>query len=168
MNQRLALKQEIKELGIKIGLLIIVFSVLFGFCFGFIANPDDSMSPAYCEGDLVLYYRLDRTYVSNDTVVMKYKDRTIVRRVVAVEGDTVDINEDGQLMVNGFVQQESHVFTKTYPYKEGIEFPVTLKKDEVFLMADNRDNAQDGRIFGPVKRSDIKGSVMLVCRRRNL
>ncbi|MDY4796177.1 MAG: S26 family signal peptidase, partial [Floccifex porci] len=70
--------------------------------------------------------------------------------------------------VNGFVQQESHVFTKTYPYKEGIEFPVTLKKDEMFLMADNRDNAQDGRIFGPVKRSDIKGSVMLICRRRNL
>ena len=168
MNQSNALKQEIKDFTIKLGLLAIVFTVLFGFCFGFMANPDDSMSPAYEEGDLVFYYRIDRSYVSNDTVVLKYNDRTVVRRVVAVEGDTVDINEDGQLMVNGFVQQESHVYTKTYPYKEGISFPVTLEKDEVFLLADNRENAQDSRIYGPVKKSEIKGSVMLVCRRRNL
>ncbi|MGN1276759.1 MAG: signal peptidase I [Floccifex sp.] len=168
MNQSQALKQEIKDFVLKIGLLAIVFTVLFGFCFGFMANPDDSMSPAYCEGDLVLYYRLDRNYTANDSVVLKYNDRTIVRRVIAVEGDTVDINEDGNVLVNGFVQQESHVFTKTFPYKEGITFPVTLQEGEVFLLADNRDNAQDSRIFGPVKKSDIKGSVMLVCRRRNL
>ncbi|MGM9948266.1 signal peptidase I [Floccifex sp.] len=168
MNQSQALKQEIKDFVLKIGLLAIVFTVLFGFCFGFMANPDDSMSPAYCEGDLVFYYRLDRNYTANDTVVLKYNDRTIVRRVIAVEGDTVDINEDGNVLVNGFVQQESHVFTKTFPYKEGITFPVTLQEGEVFLLADNRDNAQDSRIFGPVKKSEIKGSVILVCRRRNL
>ncbi|MDD7282243.1 MAG: signal peptidase I [Erysipelotrichaceae bacterium] len=168
MNQSQALKQDIKDLLLKLGMLTVIFIVLFGFCFGFMANPDDSMSPAFCEGDLVAYYKMNQKYIMGDTVVIEYKDRTIVRRVVAVEGDTVDINEDGQLLVNGFVQQESHVYKETYPYKEGITFPVKLKEGEVFLLADNRENSQDSRVFGPVKKSDIKGSVLLVCRRRNL
>ena len=89
----------------------------------------------------------------------------MVRRVVAVEGDTVDITEDG-LEVNGYLQQENLIYEKTRRYEEGIDFPVTLKANEVFVLGDARENATDSRVYGVVNIEETKGKVMLIIRKR--
>ena len=50
------------------------------------------MKPAIKDSDLVLYYRLDKNFVSGDVVVFKKNNRIMMSRVVAVAGDQVDIH----------------------------------------------------------------------------
>ena len=54
------------------------------------------------------------------------------------------------------------------PYQEGITFPVTLQEGQVFVLADDRRQAEDSRIYGPVNRSAVLGKVIGLIRRRNL
>ena len=56
------------------------------------------MKPAIKDSDLVLYYRLDKNFVSGDVVVFKKNDRIMMSRVVAVAGDQVDITKNGLLI----------------------------------------------------------------------
>lgn len=123
------------------------------------------MSPAINDGDLVFYYRLDKNCVANDTVIVEYEGQKQVRRVVAIEGDTVDITEDG-LEINGALQQEKRIYYETLCYMEGITFPVTLESGQVFVLGDYRVEAVDSRMYGPVETDDILGKVMTVIRRR--
>lgn len=69
-------------------------------------------------------------------------------------------------MINGYWQQETGIYTETLPYTEGISFPVTLGEDEYFVLGDSRSNAEDSRIYGPVKKEEIKGAVITLLRHR--
>lgn len=159
--------QDILLLLLKVGILAAVFAVLFLFVFGIARCGDPSMSPAVKDGDLVLYYRLDKDYVQNDVVVYKRNGNTEIRRIAAVAGDTVDISEEG-LIINGSLQQESGIYEDTQRYEEGIEFPVTLQEGEIFLLGDAREHSTDSRIYGPVKASDTEGTVITIVRRRGI
>lgn len=100
-------------------------------------------------------------------VVMEDRGRLTVRRVAAVEGDTVDITEKG-LMINGSLMQEPNIYEETKSYKEGIRFPITLQKGEVFLLGDAREHVRDSRIYGAVSVKSTLGKVMVILRRRGI
>lgn len=151
----------------KIALLSIFLLLVFTFLYGFYKSPDASMVPGIKEGDLMVFYRLDKNYLSSDLVLVEYEGQKQVRRVVAVSGDTVDITEEG-LMINGALQQEPGIYTETLPYREGITFPVTIEEGQVFLLGDNRESAADSRLYGSVEIKDTLGKVILILRRRNL
>lgn len=132
------------------------------------------MNPSLKSGDLLLYYRLDHDYTSGDVVAVEYEENIQLRRVVAVEGDTVNITERG-LEINGKLQQEQSISgnvgsvdAETLLYEGGIDFPLTLGQDEVFLLGDNRAESLDSRMYGPVKENIIVGKTVLVARTRNM
>ena len=161
------LLRDLLLLGFKILMLGVIFGIIFLVIFGIARSADVSMSPAVKDGDLVLYYRLDKDYRQGDVVVLDVNGETQIRRVVAVAGDTVDVTEEG-LVVNGALQQESGIYEETHRYEEGIAFPVTLKEGEVFLLGDGRGHSTDSRIYGPVNSRDIKGKAITVIRRRGI
>lgn len=165
--ERTTLFQEIMYLLIKLAMILVVLAAVFTFLFGALRYNNDNMASAFREGDLVLFYRLDKRYAASESLVMKYEGEWMVQRVVAVAGDTVDITEEG-LLVNDAIQQESHVYTETERYESDVEFPLTVKEGEVFVLSDNRENATDGRVFGPVRIKDTYGKVTAIFRRRNL
>ena len=125
------------------------------------------MNPSIKDGDIVVYYRLDKNYVAGDAIVAKIDGKMAVFRVVAEESDRVDITEDG-LLINGAIQQEFDIYEETFRYEEGINFPITIKPGEVFLLGDARESATDSRIFGPVEIDDTYGKVMMLIRRRGI
>lgn len=162
-----SIKKEIIRLVSKLLIVVFVFVLLFTFVFGVLRTSNNTMSPAIKNGDVVLYYRLDKNYVANDVVIIEYEGETQLRRVVAVAGDSVDITEEG-LIINGSPQYEPSITTETLPYVDGIEFPITLKEDEVFLLADDREDSQDSRVYGPVNVGSIQGKAISIFRRRGI
>lgn len=146
---------------------VVFIAITMLFIFGISRCDDNMMSPAFKDGDIVVYYRLDKEYSQSDAVVLEKNGEIQVRRIIAKGGDKVDITENG-LMINGYMQQEKEIFRDTLPYKEGITFPITLKKGEYFVLGDNRSIAKDSRIYGVVKEKEIKGSVISLIRRRGL
>lgn len=157
---------DLMVLLVKIAFISIFLILLFTFMFGIHQAPDNTMKPAVKEGDLVIYYRLQKDYVKNDLITVEYNGYIEVRRVVAVAGDTVDINENG-LMINGYHQVEEDIYTNTLPYKEGITFPVTVPENSVFVLADDRNSPEDSRIYGPVQLNATHGRVITTIRRRS-
>lgn len=165
-EKNIPLWKDILYLVGKIAGILLCFVLLSLFVFGIYRNRDADMYPAVKDGDLVIYYRLDKNYIASDCIVLTYDGRPQVRRVVAVEGDTVDITEQG-LVINGLVQWENYVYEETQRYAEGVDFPITLQAGEVFVLGDARAGATDSRIYGAVNAADTKGKVMLFLRRRD-
>ena len=159
--------EEIRTLILKILYVLIAFFIVFTFIFGLHRNLSAGMQPSLRDGDLLFYYRLDRDFRANNVVVFEYKDEMIASRVIAVEGDTVDITDNG-LEINGHLIYEPEIYSRTTQFKDGPTFPLTVEPGTVFVLGDNREHANDSRIIGLVKNKDIKGKVMGVIRRRNL
>ena len=173
-NSQLSTKQKPtsvwRELGgllVKIAIIAGIALVVMSFVYGLHYNLDASMDPAIKDGDLILYYRLSKDYTAGDILLLSYDGEKQVRRVVAVAGDTVDITEDS-LLINGALQQEREIYRKTERYAEGIDLPVTLAANEVFVLGDAREGVTDSRIYGPVNADDTQGTVIAILRRRNL
>lgn len=160
-----SVKDDLLFLALKILIFLGLAAVTFLFIFGICRIDDHAMSPAFKDGDLAVYYRLQKNIFPSDTVVIEKDGEIQVRRVIATEGDQVDLTKDG-LKINGYLQQEHDIYKETLPYREGIEFPITVGKDEYFVLGDNRVNAKDSRIYGTVKKEEIKGTVITLLRRR--
>lgn len=114
---------------------------------------------------MVVYYRLDKRYSIGDLLVYSYKGKERVARVIATEGSTIDINENG-LIINGSPQQEQDIYKETLLYKEGATFPMKVPAGQLFVLGDNRTTAVDSRAFGTIPIQDTQGKVVTVIRRR--
>ena len=171
---------------------ILVIYVLFFHLVGVTVMPNGDMYPRVDAGDLILYYRLDKDVKAQDIIVLKkdmeavMETKTIsgygnkpssakaegtqmfICRVVAVAGDTVEVTEDGNLLINRSAMVESNIFYRTYPYRGYTEYPLTLQEGECFVLADARQGGADSRFFGPVKIEEIQGTVITILRRNNL
>lgn len=161
-------KKSIQSFLGRLTFLLVFLWVLFGIIFGVTSMKDDSMKPRLSAGDIVLYYRLNGSIHIGDIVVLDKNGEQFIGRVVGRPGDEIEITEEKTLKVNGNTVVEPDVYYKTPQYEGGIEFPVKLLEDEYFILADFREGAKDSRIYGPVNKREMKGSVITVLRRSGL
>jgi len=159
---------------LRLLLLILVIWVLFFKIVGLTHMPSEDMYPRVDAGDLVLFYRMDTDVKAQDIIVLEKttpdsagEEELFISRVIAAAGDTVEI-DGSRLLVNGNAMIESNIFYPTQAYDEYTQYPVTLGSDECFVLGDCREGASDSRYFGPVKKSEIQGTVISILRRNNL
>ena len=143
--------------------------LLFTFAFRLIGVSGPSMQDTLYTGDrlLVLNAAFCDFQPGDVVVVNDYNaelDETLVKRIIAVGGQTVDIDfTSGVVYVDGQPLDEPYVkgFTDTI---EGTRFPLTLAEDEVFVMGDHRDHSTDSRSarLGPVKEGYLQGKAVLL------
>lgn len=101
-------------------------------------------------------------------LVLAENEEMYVCRVVAAEGDTVEITDGGSLLVNGNSMFERNIFYSTTVYTGFTEYPLKLGEGQCFVMADKRDDGADSRFFGAVDKEQIMGTVITIVRRNSL
>ena len=159
---------NIRELLFKVVLILGVIYMVFTYCFGMLRMRGISMVPSISDGDLVVFYRLEKEFRSGDIVVFDSGEDTYVLRVVATEGQKVDINGSGDLMINGHIEEEQSYFKTKEAEDSNIKFPYVVESGKIFVIGDYRKESNDSRIFGAVDKSEIKGKVLSILRTKNV
>ncbi len=143
----------------------VIVAVIFSFLFRVILVSGSSMVPTLTNGDRLLVQSIKYTPQRGDIVIVDgYIDygKPLVKRVIAMEGDTVDIDfATGDVSVNGEVLNEPYIAERTNRAGD-IEFPITLGKNQIFVMGDNRNYSEDSRNsdIGCLDRRDILGKAI--------
>lgn len=157
--------QDLIKLLFKVAMIGLALVLLFSFIFGAFRYNDLAMMPAVKDGDMVICYRWDKRYYSNDLVVFWYNDEALVGRVVATGGQTVDIDKNS-VMVDGHSIADASGGQDTTLVKDGVSFPLTVPDGSVFVLGDNRTKAVDSRTFGCVEIDKSEGKVIGLFRHR--
>lgn len=143
---------------------IIVCVLLFSFFVRLVDVVGESMFPTLDNGDKIIVSNLFYDPKPGDIVVFRkdeYRDEPLVKRVIAVEGQTIDIDFDlGIVYVDGVPLDEPYI---AEPTSEPLDFsgPVTVPENCVFVMGDNRNHSTDSRYstIGFVDKRCIMGKV---------
>lgn len=145
----------LEGLDVVISAMIAVI-ILFIFVFRIPTIDGNSMNDTLFNGERVvisdLFYEpkygdivvISRNYTNDSNSIERYS-MPIIKRVIATEGQTVDIDfEKGTVYVDGKLLEEDYTRTPTN-LSYDIKFPVTVKKNCVFVLGDNRNDSLDSR-----------------------
>ncbi|MCD7836329.1 MAG: signal peptidase I [Lachnospiraceae bacterium] len=126
----------------------------------------ESMETTLQDGDNLIVDKISYRFSDPkrfDIIVFPFKYQTntyYIKRIIGLPGETVSIDEDGSIYIDGELLEESYGREVIAPDMLGnVTYPVTLGEDEYFVMGDNRNNSTDSRmeVVGNVRRSDIIG-----------
>ena len=149
---------------VVVALLCFIFITLF---IGRVTGVDgQSMYPTLEDGDRVIVSNISSSHENGDIIVFLSEnfDNPLVKRVIAAEGQTVDIiPQTGQVIVDNVILEENYINEGTYTIYD-VKFPVTVPEGCVFVMGDNRNYSTDSRSskVGMVDIRSIIGKVYAV------
>lgn len=124
---------------------LIVLSLALSYAVRMFGVDGDSMLPTLNNGDIVLLAPFDTQYARGDIIVVdRYTDEPLVKRVIAVGGDTIDISDTGEVSINGIVITEDYIQGKTV--RNDFVGPVEIPEGYLFVMGDNRTISKDSRM----------------------
>lgn len=118
-----------------------------------------SMSPYITDGNLLIYYRLDKDYVVGDVVLVKQDNEYNIYRISGTNGDMITI-EEGTLLINGFREEIQGFYDTELSEGSSVTYPCILGEDEYFVTNDFRLDFNDSRSFGKIEKKDIVGRVI--------
>ena len=146
--------------------IMIVFLLLFRMVV--VSGP--SMYSTLWDGDwlLVLSSVFDQNPEPGDIIIAgkeSFNDgEPIIKRVIATEGQKVDIDfETGIVYINDVALEESYTYTPTN-LEEGMSFPLIVSEGCVFAMGDNRNKSRDSRYpdIGLIDHREILGKALFL------
>jgi signal peptidase I len=119
----------------------------------------ESMFPTLRDGEVVVSFKTG-DIERGDIIAFYYNNKALLKRVIAVSGDWVDIDENGVVSVNGEVPDEPYAPEKSLG-KCDIELPYQVPDGRWFVMGDHRLTSVDSRAssIGPVSDEQIIGEV---------
>ena len=144
---------------------VMIMVIAFGFILKVSIQDGNSMFPAIRDGDLLIAFQLDEP-ARNDVVIYQQDGITKTGRVIAISGETVEITEEGILMINS-IQVGEEIFYATYPAETvGIKYPYIVPDGSYFILNDFRSDASDSRTVGGISKNSVYGSIIFAIRRR--
>ena len=120
-----------------------------------------SMTPTLSEGNIVLSLKGSK-FETGDIVAFYYNNKILVKRVIAQSGEWVDIDNRGNVFVNGTQLDEPYITDKSIGDECDIIFPYQVPESRVFVMGDHRSVSLDSRntAIGCVAEEVIVGKIV--------
>ena len=162
----------LQEIFIWIVRIALVCVIAFGLVWYFgqkVSVIGDSMNPQLENGDITLINRLVynmRKPKKGEVIAFKpngnENSHYYIKRVIGLPGETIEY-VDGEILIDSEAIEEDYNTTKIEELGL-LEEPITLGKEEYFVLGDDRQNSEDSRManVGNVKQSEIAGKVWLV------
>lgn len=161
-----------------------LFMLVFTYLISVTTVSGSSMEDTLLPGDKLIVSKLSRNPVPGDIIIIEASDsvtldsngvpvyntgigKTIVKRVIASEGQSIDIDfERGAVYIDGIMLDESYVTKGLTHLDSGAftgQYPVTIPEGFVFVMGDNRNVSKDSRSseVGLIPLEDITGKAVL-------
>ena len=149
--------------------VLAIFMVVYMLLFRVVVVVGPSMYDTLVDGDrLVLLSNVVYNDPKQGDIIVASKEsfggECIVKRVIATEGQTVDIDfSTGTIYVDGIALEEPYISSQT-TRPEGMLFPLMVEEDHVFVLGDNRNDSKDSRdpSIGLVDEREILGKVIFL------
>ena len=157
------------ELADSIVIALVAVMVVFTLVCRVYVVDGESMNNTLANNDRLLVSNLFYTPKQGDIICFLAENndnKVLVKRVIAVAGQTIDINEQYQVTIDGVLLDESYLqeyvtdrtgtrLNITLPKNFG--FPYTVQEGEIFCMGDNRGNSKDSRDLGAISTEYVLG-----------
>lgn len=149
------LKHIIREYLLSAILAVVIVVVMNQFIIiSRISGP--SMYPALCSGDIAIFSRISLDDVKEgDIIAFNYNDEYLVKRIIAMDGDIVHIEQDSI-----YVNKE-----KVVEAMQGVGLHIdkvdfTIGNHQLFVVGDNSIESYDSRMFGSIDKSVVMGKLL--------
>lgn len=172
-NEESAMNKVLKEF-LSTGLYLLFVLCVIYLVIHFVGQrtevDGESMAYTLSDGDNLIVDKISYRFRDPkrfDIIVFpfQYKENTFyIKRIIGMPGEMVQIDEQGNIYIDGEILQESYGREVIRPENIGIAAqPIVLGEDEYFVMGDNRNNSTDSRtdIVGNIHRKDIVGRAWL-------
>ncbi|GEQ23178.1 MAG: signal peptidase [Clostridium butyricum] len=157
------IRNFVKDWMLVIAFAVIIALVINKFIFFVISVPSGSMYPTIKPKDKIITTRIHNVNkIKKGDILVFYSDElqeTMVKRVVGLPNDLVEIKEDGSVFINGQKTDEPYVI---YPDSRTGKFKVP--DGEYLFLGDNRSHSFDSRSWEDpfIQEEDIKGKALFV------
>ena len=121
-----------------------------------------SMQPGFQPGDILVGWKT-RNLERGDTCMFYFNNKLIIKRLIGLGGDMIDIDEEGHVAVNGEqLDEESYISEYAFGLCD-LDFPYEVPAGSCFVLGDNRDNSTDSRAtnFGCISEEEMVGKVLI-------
>ena len=118
-----------------------------------------SMEPTLSNGDIVLLTKTTR-FDRGDLCAFTWNNKLLVKRVIGLPGDWIEIDTDGSVYLNGDKLDEPYVQQLAFGECD-LEFPFQVPQEQYFVIGDMRESSIDSRnsLIGCIPKDQIVGKV---------
>ncbi len=120
-----------------------------------------SMEPTLSDDDVIILLKTGN-FETGDLISFYYQNKLLLKRVIGGPGDVIDIDEEGNVTVNGELLDEPYVTDKALGECD-ITFPYQVPENRYFVLGDNRATSIDSRstAVGCIEKEQIVGKVVM-------
>ncbi len=120
----------------------------------------NGMTPALADNEIIVIRQTDN-YEIGDIVGFYYEGKILLERAIGSEGDEIEIDEKGNVYVNGEMIDEPYLGEKSMGKSE-MEFSYQVPRGRIFMLGDNRTESLDSRTesIGSVEKDQIIGKAV--------
>lgn len=120
-----------------------------------------SMTPTLKDGELICCMKTSN-FKTGDIIAFYYNNKILVKRVIGLPGDWIDIKKDGTVYVNDIPLDEPYLLKKSFGECD-LELPYQVPESRVFVMGDHRETSIDSRstTVGCVSQEQIVGKILV-------